>query len=175
MPPLLSVMAVFGGLSLLAVGGGAAVLPQMQKEVLAQGWVTQAQFSQLYSLGQLAPGPNMTMVILLGYQAAGVAGGPLALLAFLTPSSLLTFAVCRMWRRAADSPWRRALQEGLAPITIGLMFSGVWAISSAAVRTPFQAALALSVALLVARTRLNPALLILGAGLLGFLLDCLPL
>lgn len=170
MHPLLSIVGVFGGLSLLAVGGGAAVLPQMQREMLAHGWVDRAQFAELYSLGQLAPGPNMTMVLLLGYHAAGVAGGVTALLAFLTPSSLLTLLVCKLWRRAAQSRWRLAVQQGLAPLTIGLMLSGVWAIARTAVRTPVQWMLALLVAGLVAKTRINPALLVLGGGLLALVL-----
>ena len=68
MSKLISLVNVFALLSILAVGGGTAVLPQMKHEVVAQHhWQTAAQFTDIYSLGQLSPGPNMNMVTVIGY------------------------------------------------------------------------------------------------------------
>ena len=63
MSDLVRLLNVFCLLSLLAVGGGSAVLPEMQHETVAvHHWVTDQQFATIYSLGQMAPGPNMSMV-----------------------------------------------------------------------------------------------------------------
>lgn len=57
---VLGVLNIFALLSLLAVGGGTAVLPQMKQETVnIHHWVDDEQFTTIYSLGQLAPGPNI--------------------------------------------------------------------------------------------------------------------
>lgn len=57
MNKLVSLINVFALLSVLAVGGGTAVLPQMKHEAVAlHHWVAPDQFDNIYSLGQLAPG-----------------------------------------------------------------------------------------------------------------------
>ena len=72
---LIHLFLVFSLLSVLAVGGGTAVLPEMQHmTVHTFHWLTDAQFRNIYSLGQVAPGPNMLMVLVIGYQLAGWAG-----------------------------------------------------------------------------------------------------
>ena len=62
---LIQLMMTFGLLSLLAVGGGTAVLPEMQIILNQQFQVDHMKFVEVYSIGQLAPGPNMMMVSLL--------------------------------------------------------------------------------------------------------------
>ena len=63
MNKIVELINTFALLSLLAVGGGTAVLPEMKHDaVQVHHWVTDTQFAQIYSLGQLAPGPNMTCV-----------------------------------------------------------------------------------------------------------------
>ena len=92
MSTLLRLLGVFGLLSVLAVGGGLAVLPEMKKLTVEQyHWVTANQFVDFYSLGQMAPGPNMIMVALIGYKVAGLGGALAVLIAFFLPASVLTF------------------------------------------------------------------------------------
>ncbi|MGZ6227910.1 MAG: chromate transporter, partial [Candidatus Binataceae bacterium] len=65
MAKLFNLTWVFMLLAILAVGGGTAVLPEMQHMTVDQfHWVTKSQFRDIYSLGQVAPGPNMLMVLL---------------------------------------------------------------------------------------------------------------
>ncbi len=72
MTRLIHLFLVFSLLSVLAVGGGTAVLPEMQHmTVHTFHWLTDAQFRNIYSLGQVAPGPNMLMVLVIGYRLAG--------------------------------------------------------------------------------------------------------
>ena len=69
MAKLLNLSWVFALLGILAVGGGTAVLPEMQHMTVHHfHWLTDAEFRDIYSIGQVAPGPNMTMVILIGYK-----------------------------------------------------------------------------------------------------------
>lgn len=170
---------VFALLSLLAVGGGTAVLPEMKHDVVeVHHWVTDTQFADIYSLGQLAPGPNMTCVILVGYEVTGLAGAAIVLFAFFFPSSLLCYWVSAVWESAGGSPWRDSVQRGMAPIVIGLMLAGVYAVGKTAAfsvaqgweRNGITLAICAGVVALLASTKINPALTILLGGVAGYFL-----
>ena len=93
----IDILGVFSLLSILAVGGGTAVLPEMKAmTVEVHGWLTDSQFRDVYSLGQLAPGPNMLMVIVIGYHVAGTLGAVLAFTGFFLPASALTSGAIRI-------------------------------------------------------------------------------
>ena len=65
----------FAAISLIAVGGGIAVIPEMSRLVVeTHGWMSQARFAELFALAQAAPGPNVLVVGLIGWQVAGLAG-----------------------------------------------------------------------------------------------------
>jgi len=177
MSKLVDLVNVFALLSILAVGGGTAVLPQMKHETVVQHqWISAEQFTDIYSLGQLSPGPNMNMVTVIGYHVAGVPGAIVVLLAFYLPSCTLVFVVGRLWDHFEGSPWRDAIQRGMAPITVGLMLSGVYAIGRTATlnlehSTRFNlttVAITLVVATVLLRRHVNPALLILAGGAVGW-------
>jgi chromate transporter len=177
MSKLVDLVNVFALLSILAVGGGTAVLPQMKHETVVQHqWISAEQFTDIYSLGQLAPGPNMNMVTVIGYHVAGVPGAIVVLLAFYLPSCTLVFVVGRLWDHFEGSPWRDAIQRGMAPITVGLMLSGVYAIGRTATlnlqhSTRFNlttVAITLVVTTVLLRRHVNPALLILAGGAVGW-------
>jgi chromate transporter len=186
MREIVSLLNVFCLLSLLAVGGGSAVLPQMEHETVAvHQWVSADDFATIYSLGQMAPGPNMTMVGLIGFKAANHAGMSdvwafaamlVVLLAFYLPSSFLTYAVSHMWDSFKENPWRDSVQKGMAPITIGLMLAGVHAVGKTASYNPEHSfhfntitiGVGLAVTAILFAKHINPALLILAGGVVGW-------
>jgi chromate transporter len=167
MTVLIHLALTFGMLSLLAVGGGTAVLHEMQEVLQARYHITPEMFVHVYSVGQLAPGPNMTMVLIFGYQIMGAMGALITGIAFFLPSSILCFAIGRLWNRIGDTPWRRAVQNALEPISIGLMCSGVYAVARAALSGPLSIGLAIVTFGIILRTRINPVYVILIAGGVG--------
>jgi chromate transporter len=170
MSQLLALLGVFGLLSVLAVGGGTAILPEMKHLTVARlDWLTADQFVEIYSLGQMAPGPNMLMVSVIGYRVAGYTGALAALVGFFLPAGLLTLGASRLWTHFAGSPWREAVQRGLAPVAIGLMAAGVIAIARVAIQDALTVALAAAVTGILLWRHVNPALLILAGGLVGWL------
>jgi chromate transporter len=169
----------FALMSLLAVGGGTAVLPEMKHDTVdGHHWVSDTQFAEIYSLGQLAPGPNMTCVSLIGYEVSGLAGLIAVLFAFFFPASLLCYFVSQVWDAAEGSPWRDAVQRGMAPIVIGLMLAGCYALGKTASFNPAKGwdynlltlAIGTAVAIVLSLTRINPALTILAGGVAGYIL-----
>ena len=95
-----ALIRVFAYLSLLTVGGGMAAFPELKiLTVEVHHWLTFPQLIHLYSVGQMAPGPNMMMIVSIGAWAAGIPGAMVVLIAFFGPTALLTFVVGRLWMR----------------------------------------------------------------------------
>jgi chromate transporter len=165
---LAGVFLYFMVLSFLAIGGAPSVLPEIHRYVVeVHAWLTSAQFAQIYSLAQAAPGPNVMYVPLIGWHIAGWAGAVATLAAVSVPSFSLTFLIARLYQAHPKSAFGIAIRRGLTPITIGLIFSSAW-ILVPAVNADWRgyALTALTVVLLV-RTKLNPIWLLVGGALTG--------
>ncbi len=161
---------VFAYLSLLTVGGGMAAFPELQLlTVDVHGWLTAKQLIHLYSVGQLAPGPNMMMIVVIGQWVGGPVGALVVLAAFFGPTALLAYGVAKAWRRLEDWPWRAAIQRGLAPVSIGLLLAGGLTMARGAVTGIPTAAVAAIVLAVLLRFKPNPAILVVSGGLIGFL------
>ncbi len=163
-----ALIRVFAYLSLLTVGGGMAAFPELETlTVNVHHWLTFNQLIHLYSVGQMAPGPNMMMIVSIGQWAAGLGGAIAVLLAFFLPTALLAFASGRLWIRLEKWPWRSSIQRGLAPVSIGLLLAGCLTIAKGAVTGVVTVTLMLVVFAILLRSRINPALLVLGGALVG--------
>jgi chromate transporter len=163
-----AIARVFAYLSLLTIGGGMAAYPEMKSLVVGtHHWLTDEQVIHIYSIGQMAPGPNMMMVAAMGERISGFAGALVAALAFFVPTGLLTFAVGRAWTRLANWPWRTAIQKGLAPVAIGLAVAGLVTFGRGSITGWVTLAIAFAVFAATMRTKINPALLILGGAVVG--------
>lgn len=158
----------FALLSLLAVGGANVLIPDLHRVVVDQrAWVSDRQFTELFALANAAPGPNVLIVCLIGFKVAGVPGGLGAMLGMCLPSSILSFATFKLWHRFRHSPWRRIVQQGLAPITIGLVLAGGFVLSVGTDTTPLTAGLTLISIAVILFTRINPLWVLGAAGGLG--------
>ncbi len=167
---LLAVARVFAALSLVSIGGGNTVLPEIhQQAVGVQHWMTNQQFADIYAISEAAPGPSSMISGLVGYKAGGLPGALVAMLSILGPSSLLMYVACRTWNRFRDAKWRIAFERGLAPVSLGLLFSsGLTVVKSADQGAVALAITALTTVLLV-RTKISPLLIMAAAGGLGAL------
>jgi chromate transporter len=153
----LDLIAVFGRLGLLAVGGLLPVLPDMQRAAVeVHHWVTASEFTTLFALAQSAPGPNMMVVTLLGARVAGVGGGIAASVAFILPPCTMVFFVGRLWLRLRDRPWLATVQTGLTAVTVGLVAAAGYLLvrSAGDDATAFGGIAAAT--LIFMRTRLHP-------------------
>jgi len=160
--------ARFALLSLLSFGGVNVVLPDAHRFVVdTQHWLTDQQFADFFAIAQAAPGPNFLMFALIGWHVAGVLGAITATLAIIVPAGTLAFFAGGLWHRFRNAPLRRAIQIGLAPVTIGLVFSSALVLSTAADHDWLTFAVTVTTAVVALGTKLNPLWLFAAAGLLG--------
>jgi chromate transporter len=163
---LAALVLVFLPLSLVSIGGGPAVFAEMQHQaVVVHRFMSEREFADLFAISRAAPGPGVLLTTLIGWKAAGWTGALVASLAFFIPSSLLVYGLALVWNRWRGTVWHRAVELGFAPIAVGLMLAGAYAILRAAEAGPFAWTIAGAVA--VGRIRwpnLHPlVLLALGA------------
>lgn len=162
------ICATFGAASLLSVGGGNAVVPQLQREtVLEHHWLTAAQFADSFAIAQVAPGPSSLLVTLLGYRAAGLGGALLATAAMVLPAAALVWAVTRLWLRSGHARWHAALERGIAPVAVGLVAASGVIIATSVDHAAPQWALSAVAAVVLSLTKVNPIYVVLGGGAVG--------
>lgn len=184
-PPLLANLTGLQGIALfdafyragaLVFGGGHVVLPLLQAEVVAPGWVTNESFLAGYGLTQAVPGPLFTFAAYLGMVMTpapnGSAGAIIALIAIFLPGLLLVYGMLPFWDGLRTRPEMQAAMRGANAAVVGILgaalYSPVW---TSAVLSPPDFALALSGFLLLTVWKAPPWIIVLllsaGSALLG--------
>ena len=170
MSPLVTIATRFMVLSLVAVGGVQSILPEVHRVVVdVHHWVTDAEFTQMFVIARAAPGPNMLLVTLIGWHVAGLPGALVATAAVCLPSCTLSYFAARAWQRFRGAPWRRAVEVGLAPITVGLVLATGWLVMQGAPGGWVAYTITAVTMVVVLFTRINPVWLFAAAGALGLL------
>jgi chromate transporter len=129
-PALLGATATSGGVlalvwvafkvGALSYGGGFVIIPLMQHDAVQHyHWMTNSQFLDAVALGQITPGPVVQTVAVVGYAAAGVAGGLLAAVVAFSPSFVFVLAGAPHFQSLRESTFARAFLDGAGPAAIG--------------------------------------------------------
>ncbi len=164
----LSLAGLFAMLGLLAVGGGNGVFPEMHRQTVElHHWLTATQFSDMFAIARASPGPNILIVTLIGWHVGGLLGAFVATAALCGPSGVLAYVVSRVWHQMRETRWRRAMQVGLAPVTVGLTFASSYVLTRAADQSLASYAITAGTAVIALTTRLNPLWIFLGVGIAG--------
>jgi chromate transporter len=154
----------------VAVGGPSAILPDFHRYIVeAHQLMTSTEFADLYTLAQAAPGPNFMYVTLIGWHLARWAGAVTMTIPVLVPAATLSLLVGHMNERYLNAPIGRAIQRGLAPITIGLMCASATVLMRAVNHDWRGYLLTLATVVLVLRTRWSPLWLLAAGALAGVL------
>jgi len=169
MSPLVSLFSLFAVLSLFAVGGAQAAIPEMHRVAVdVMHWLNDRQFADMYAISQLSPGPNVIIVALIGFHVAGLAGAGVAITAMCGPTCVLAYFVTRIWDRFKHARWRVAVQGGLVPLSLGMIAASAFVLARAADHNLFAVFITTATAATAYWTRVNPLWIFAVAGVLGF-------
>jgi len=158
----------FALLSCVAFGGATALLPEMHRVVVEHHhWLDDATFTHLYAIAQAAPGPNVLVVSLIGWEIAGLAGALATTLAMCLPMSIAIYLLIDRWERFSGKRWQQAVSLGVAPLAVGLIFSGASLIARSAGLGWAGAVLVAITVVLSLRTRWHPLWFIALGAVLG--------
>jgi len=123
----------FALLACIAFGGATALLPEMHRVVVENHhWLDDTTFTHLYAIAQAAPGPNVLVVTLIGWEIAGLRGALASTLAMCLPMSVLIYLLIDRWESFSGKRWQKAVSIGVAPLAVGLVFSGATLIAKSA-------------------------------------------
>jgi chromate transporter len=166
---LAALALTFAPLSLLAVGGANAVIPEMHRQAVdVAGWMTDRQFAELFAIAQVAPGPNIIIVTLIGFHVAGIAGALAATTAMVGPSCVLTYFAARTWERFRAAHWRIVIQAGLVPVSVGLIGASALVLARTADVSWVAVLLTLATAAVGFFTRVHPLWMFVVAAAVGY-------
>ncbi len=182
--PLFAAMAGSQGLSLfdafyragaLVFGGGHVVLPLLQSEVVATGWVTEDAFIAGYGATQAVPGPLFTFAAYLGAvvgpQPNGIAGAAIALIAIFLPGMLLLVGALPFWEGFRRHLMAQAAMRGANAAVVGILgaalYDPVW---TSAIFTQKDFALALTGFILLTVWKTPPWIVVVISAIGGVLL-----
>jgi chromate transporter len=177
---LWKIFLVFTRVSLFSWGGGPASLALMQRETTAQGWVTPPEFADAVAVGNALPGPIAPQVsAFVGYKLAGFPGAVAATGGTVLPATVLMLVMVVMFFGVKDSPAVQAMLRAVRPVVVGLLlwtaydmartvFAGKQPASSWLLQEWDKVLIAAATFVLLTFTKINPAIIILGAAALGF-------
>jgi chromate transporter len=147
----------FAMLSLVSIGGINVLLPEIHHEVVdVHGWMTDAAFAHTFAIASAAPGPNVIVVSLIGWQVAGWPGLLVATLAIMGPSCVLAFGVGRLLARWSASRVVAIVRDALVPLGLGLMLASGVSLMRAVDTDVVTVAISLAAAAFLLLSRRNP-------------------
>lgn len=172
--PILNLLDAFYRTGSLVFGGGHVMLPLLQAEVVANGWVGNDLFLAGYGATQAVPGPLFTFAAFLGSSMeaplSGWLGGLLCLLAIFAPSFLLLVGVLPFWARLRTRPRLQAAMLGVNAGVVGLLLATLYQpVGSSAILSPMDFALALLALTALMAGKLPPWLVVLAGAFVGWL------
>lgn len=166
----------FFKIGLVSFGGGYAMIPLIQEEVVVRhGWLTAQSFADVIAVAGMSPGPIATnSAIFIGYGQMGVPGAIVAAFGMVLPSLMIILAVGAVFYKLKDNMTIRSAFYGLRSIITGLIIYAaiVFAINNGLVATiswhtaSLLIIFALSLLALI-RYRIHPVYVILVSGLVG--------
>jgi chromate transporter len=164
----LAVFDSFFRVGSLVFGGGHVVLPLLEHEVVAPGWVTTEQFLAGYGAAQAVPGPLFTFA---GYLGAVMHPGPNAwlfgaftLVAIFLPAYLFVLARMPLWHLMRTHPHFQAAIRGVNAGVVGILLAALYdPIWTNAVKSPADFSLALALFGMLMFWRLPPWVVVVSA------------
>jgi len=159
---------VFLKIGAVLYGSGYVLLAFLRSDfVLRLGWLTDRQLLDAVAVGQFTPGPVLTTATFIGYLIGRLPGAFLATLGIFLPAFVFVAALHPLIPRMRRSPWLGAFLDGVNVAALGLMAGVSGQLARAALVDWVTVLLAVLAAIVLARTRVSSAWLVLGGGLVG--------
>lgn len=158
----------FALISIVSIGGAAAVLPEMHRAVVdVHGWMSSETFANLFALAQAAPGPNVIIVTLIGWHVAGIPGALVTTAAMTGPAFVIAYGASRAWERWNSVSWYKTFERGVVPVTVGLITASGWLLTDASGFSWKNYLITAVTVACVLFTKINPLIALAAAAALG--------
>ncbi|HIZ22358.1 MAG TPA: chromate transporter [Candidatus Blautia faecigallinarum] len=125
MGQLIELVLVFFKIGLFSIGGGYAIIPLIQAQVVEHyGWISQKTFTDIITISQMTPGPlAVNTSTFIGIQIAGIAGAVLATAGCVISGILISLLLYRFFKKHRESDYIFQVLNGLKASSLGLIVS----------------------------------------------------
>ncbi len=161
---------------LFTFGGGAAIVPLIQQNLVSEGFMSMDESVDMIAISQMTPGPfAVNAATFAGTKLAGILGACVATLGMVLPSVLITLCIARFFFSFNKKPSVQAALSGIRPVVLALIAASIWSIAHKALFVtgfaPDIPAMVIAVLVfgLLWRTKVSPALLMVVCGAFGAL------
>lgn len=170
---IVSLFLTFSGIGAMMFGGGYAMLPLLQREVVEKhGWVTDEEMSDYFAIGQCTPGIiAVNVATFVGRKQAGVAGAAAATLGQVFPCLIIICVIAGILSNFAELKIVQDAFGGVRACVCVLILNAVVKLFRGGVVDVPSFLIFLCVLLTAVFSNLSPAVLIAGAGLAGFVVS----
>ncbi len=171
-PPLASVFLVFLKMGAFAFGGVYSMLSFFERELVERRrWLTAEELAEGVAIGQMTPGPPIINTgVYVGYRLRGARGALVATAGQVLPGFALVIVLATLYGQYRSTPVLEGALRGVGAAVVGLLGSVVLKMGRRVIDGKRAGLVALAGFALLAFARVNPLLLIAGAGVVGYLL-----
>ena len=160
-------------MGLFTFGGGYAMLPMIQKEVIEKHkWATEDEIMDYYAVGQCTPGIiAVNTATFVGYKLAGVTGGIAATLGVISPSLIIIFLIATLITNFSGLAVVQNALEGIKIAVCVLMFTAMEKLIRNGIKNSAGMIIAAVAFLLSYFTSVSTVILVILAGVTGYVLS----
>lgn len=120
---LLLLFWTFFKIGLFTIGGGYAMIPMIESEVISRGWLTETELINFLAISESTPGPfAINMATFVGVNQAGIIGGIFTTLGVITPSIIIIILIFKVYERFITNKYVAAVMNGIKAVVCGMIF-----------------------------------------------------
>lgn len=129
---LFELFKVFFTIGLFTIGGGYAMIPLIQSEVLAKGWLQETDLINFIAVSESTPGSlAVNLSTYIGAEKGGFGGALIATLGVILPSFIIILIIARFYEKFKENKILSGCMTGLRPAVVGLIGAAAVSLSSA--------------------------------------------
>ncbi|HBR25334.1 MAG TPA: chromate transporter, partial [Firmicutes bacterium] len=142
---LLRLFLSFMEIGMFTFGGGYAMLPLIQREIIdVNGWLTMEQFLDIVAVAEMTPGPiAINSATFVGYRVAGVLGSLVATFGVVLPSFVIVLIIAALFKRFKYLASVQAASKGIRSAVVALIALAVWSFGKEVIHVPLHAIIGL--------------------------------
>ena len=168
----LKLLFSFFKIGLFSFGGGYAMLPMIEREVVVlNGWISQKEFIDIVAISQSTPGPiSINSATYIGYKTGGVLGSASATLGTVLPSFIIMLIICTFFLKFKGNQLLEGALSGLRPAVIGLIAAAAISLVGESF-VDYKSIIIFAVVFIATfKFKIDPIIMILASGIAGTIL-----
>ncbi|ACV63514.1 Chromate transporter [Desulfofarcimen acetoxidans DSM 771] len=161
----------FGRANFFGFGGGPAVIPLIQREVVNNyKWLSTEEFTDVLAMGNALPGPIATkMAAYVGYKISGLWGAAAALAGTVIPTAVAMLGLAGIYLKYKDTPQITGMLKGVRPVVVVLLLQTAWDMGLKSFPLPVTWIIALIALVLIFQFKMHPIILIIASMFFGYI------